>query len=103
MSKLPYRVAVIGAGTSGLAAAVELCSAESERPVAVTIFESRREAGGRTRSFTDSETGDTIDNGQHLLMGCYTATMKYLHTIGADHLLQKQPSLELPLLLSDEH
>ncbi len=102
MSPHPYRVAIIGAGTSGLAAAVTLCSAESERPVAVTVFESRREAGGRTRSFVDSETGDILDNGQHLLMGCYTSTLQYLRTIGAEHLLQKQNSLELPFVLPTE-
>jgi squalene-associated FAD-dependent desaturase len=103
MSSYPYRVAVIGAGTSGLAAAVKLCSSESKRPITVSIFESRREAGGRTRSFIDSETGDTLDNGQHLLMGCYTSTLEYLRTIGAEHLLQKQNSLELPLMLTEEH
>ena len=99
----PYRVAIVGAGTSGLAAAVKLYSAHSSRPFAVTIFESRREAGGRTRSFIDSETGDTLDNGQHLLMGCYTSTIEYLRTIGSEHLLQKQNSLEIPFLLPNEH
>jgi squalene-associated FAD-dependent desaturase len=99
----PYRVAIIGAGTSGLAAAVKLYAAESRRPIAVTIFESRREAGGRTRSFTDSETGDTIDNGQHILMGCYTSTLEYLHVIGAEHLVAWQNSLEIPFAIPDEH
>ncbi len=98
----PYRVAIIGAGTSGLASAVSLYSSQSSREFAVTVFESRREAGGRTRSFIDSETGDTLDNGQHLLMGCYTSTLKYLRTIGAEHLLLKQDSLELSFILPDE-
>lgn len=103
MSSYPYRIAIIGAGTSGLAAAVKLYSAHVSRPLAITIFESRREAGGRTRSFIDSETGDTLDNGQHLLMGCYTSTIDYLRTIGSEHLLYKQDSLEIPFLLPKEH
>jgi squalene-associated FAD-dependent desaturase len=103
MPAYPYRIAIIGAGTSGLAAAVKLYSSDSPRQIATTIFESRREAGGRTRSFSDSETGDTLDNGQHLLMGCYTSTLEYLRAIGSEHLLQKQNSLELPIMLPSEH
>lgn len=103
MSAYPYRVAIVGAGTSGLAAAVKLCSTKVSRSISVTIFESRREAGGRTRSFTDPETGDVLDNGQHLLMGCYTSTLEYLRTIGSEHLLLKQNSLELPFVFPKEH
>jgi squalene-associated FAD-dependent desaturase len=116
MSNNPYRVAIIGAGTSGLAAAVKLANSGTDfspseeftrtkvRPtdISVTIFESRREAGGRTRSFIDSETGDTLDNGQHLLMGCYTSTLEYLRVIGAEHLLTWQNSLEIPFVIPDE-
>src|SRR5258708_32986316 len=101
----PYRVAIIGAGTSGLAAAVRLAERatsqsplQSARPIAITIFESRREAGGRTRSFIDSESGDTLDNGQHILMGCYTSTLEYLRAIGAEHLVTWQNSLEIPFV-----
>jgi squalene-associated FAD-dependent desaturase len=99
----PYRVAILGAGTSGLAAAVKLAASDSERPVAVTVFEARREAGGRTRSFIDAETGDTLDNGQHLLMGCYTSTLEYLRTIGSEHLLMRQNSLEIPFAFPEEN
>ena len=103
MSSYPYRVAIIGAGTSGLAAAVKLCNTETNRPVNITIFEERREAGGRTRSFIDTESGDTLDNGQHLLMGCYTSTLEYLRTINAEHLLWSQNSLELPIIIPAEN
>jgi squalene-associated FAD-dependent desaturase len=100
---LPFRVAIIGAGTSGLAAAVKLASERASRPIAVTIFESRREAGGRTRSFIDTVSGDTLDNGQHILMGCYTSTLEYLRMIGSEHLLTRQNSLEIPYVIPDEH
>ncbi|MEI8135432.1 MAG: hydroxysqualene dehydroxylase HpnE [bacterium] len=99
----PYRVAIIGAGTSGLAAAVKLCTYDSPRPFDITLYESRREAGGRTRSFIDSESGDTLDNGQHLLMGCYTSTLEYLHTINSEHLLDWQNSLEILFAIPLEH
>ncbi|MEP7234807.1 MAG: FAD-dependent oxidoreductase, partial [Ignavibacteriota bacterium] len=95
----PYRVAIIGAGTSGLAAAVKLLTSDSPRQISLTIYESRREAGGRTRSFIDPQSGDTLDNGQHLLMTCYTSTLNYLRVIGSEHLLQKQASLEVEFKL----
>lgn len=92
------RVAIIGAGVSGLAAAIELFELAHEygTDIEVTIYEARREAGGRTRSFVDNETGDTLDNGQHLLMGCYTSTIDYLKAIGSYNLIERSPSLEIP-------
>ena len=59
----------------------------------ITIFEARKEAGGRTRSYVDPTTGDVLDNGQHLLLGCYRSTLRYLKSIGSDHLLHRTPLL----------
>jgi hydroxysqualene dehydroxylase len=86
------RIAIIGAGVSGLAAAVRLTRNDIKN---VTIFEARREPGGRTRSYVDTKTGDELDNGQHLLMGCYTATLDYLSTIGSGRMLERIP-LRIP-------
>lgn len=88
------RVAIIGAGVSGLAAAVKLAAAVTLAGGGtreITLFEGRREAGGRTRSYKDTKTGDTLDNGQHLLMGCYAATQEYLEMIGTSKLVTKLP------------
>jgi uncharacterized protein with NAD-binding domain and iron-sulfur cluster len=76
-----------------LAAAVEL--SRSHLAPIITIYEARREAGGRIRSYIDETTGDTIDNGQHLLMGCYTATMHYLHSIGASRSIKRIKPLRI--------
>ena len=81
------KIAIIGAGVSGLSAAVALVEHGFRN---ITIFEARKEAGGRTRSYVDPTTGDVLDNGQHLLLGCYRSTLKYLKTIGSDHLLQRK-------------
>ncbi|MDP4199645.1 MAG: hydroxysqualene dehydroxylase HpnE [Bacteroidota bacterium] len=86
------KIAIIGAGVSGLAAAVRLSESGFR---GITLFEARREAGGRTRSFLDPKTGDTLDNGQHLLMGCYTATLDYLDRIGTSRLIERIP-LRIP-------
>lgn len=72
------RILIIGGGFAGLAAGVEL----SERPASVVILERRGHLGGRAYSFTDQPTGDVVDNGQHLFMGCYQHTIAFLKRIG---------------------
>lgn len=72
------RVVIIGGGFSGLAAATTLC----ERGHSVLLLEARAHLGGRAYSFVDSKTGDTVDNGQHLFMGCYRHTISFLKKIG---------------------
>ncbi len=73
------RVTIIGGGFAGLAAAIRLGDAGC--PVA--LLEQRQDLGGRAFSFTDAVTGDTLDNGQHLLMACYRETLDFLQRIGA--------------------
>ena len=87
-------IIVLGSGLSGLSAATEL-AARGER---VVVLEQHGYAGGRTRSFIDATTGDVVDNGQHLLMGCYAATREYLQRIGSSHLATLQPRLKIPYL-----
>src|SRR6185503_15945800 len=72
------RVVIIGGGFAGLAAGVRL----SERGYEVLLLERRNHLGGRAYSFTDARTGDVVDNGQHLFMGCYYHTIAFLETIG---------------------
>ncbi len=77
------RVAVIGGGWAGLAAAVRA----TERGHAVTLFEASRFLGGRARSvgFTLPDgRALTLDNGQHIFVGAYTATLGLLRTVGVD-------------------
>jgi len=72
-------VVVIGGGFAGLSAAVGL----SAQGLRVTVLEQKPAPGGRAYSFIDSETGDSVDNGQHVLMGCYAETLRFLDRIGA--------------------
>jgi squalene-associated FAD-dependent desaturase len=75
---MPKRVVIIGGGFAGLAAGVRL----SERGVTVHLLERRNHLGGRAYSFIDSKSGDVVDNGQHLFMGCYHHTIAFLKKIG---------------------
>ncbi|MGH9844966.1 MAG: hydroxysqualene dehydroxylase HpnE, partial [Blastocatellia bacterium] len=87
-------VVIIGGGFAGLAAAVDLAEAGKR----VLLLERRGFLGGRAYSFTDKTTGDVIDNGQHLMMGCYHATFDFLGKIGALHKLKFQSNPQVDFL-----
>lgn len=72
------KVAVIGGGWAGIAAAVELTAAGID----TTLFEAGRSLGGRARSIAID--GRTLDNGQHILLGAYRETLALMRRVGAD-------------------
>lgn len=84
-------VVIIGGGFAGLAAGVELVS----RGHAVTLIERRGHLGGRAYSFQDPVSGAVIDNGQHILMGCYRDTLSFLETIGTRDRVDFQKNLSV--------
>ncbi|MBI2787947.1 MAG: FAD-dependent oxidoreductase [Elusimicrobia bacterium] len=69
---------VLGGGFAGLSCAVALAGKGKK----VLVLDKKPHLGGRAYSF--SENGLDIDNGQHLFMGCYFATLEFLKTIGTD-------------------
>jgi squalene-associated FAD-dependent desaturase len=85
------KTAVIGAGWAGLACAVEATRLGHE----VTLFEAAHTAGGRARR-VDNMHGLALDNGQHILIGAYTATLKLMREVGVD---ASSALLRLPLSL----
>jgi hydroxysqualene dehydroxylase len=87
-------VLIIGGGFAGLSAGVAL----AERGFRVALLESKPALGGRAYSFADSDSGDFVDNGQHVLMGCYTETLDFLGQIGASQDLVFHEDLEIEML-----
>jgi len=81
------KVAIIGGGWAGIAAAVELTASG----VDTTLYEAGRILGGRARSV--SIDGRTLDNGQHILLGAYRETLALMRQVGADpeRLLDRRP------------
>jgi hydroxysqualene dehydroxylase len=90
----PADVVVIGGGFAGLSAAAALAA----RGVRVLVLDARPQLGGRATAFTDRETGELVDNGQHVLFGCYRATFEFLTRINALDNVRVQPSLEVAYL-----
>jgi zeta-carotene desaturase len=90
-------VIVIGAGIAGLAAATSLAAAGAQ----VLVLEARGLLGGRASSFRHAPTGSEIDNGQHVVLGCYHETFAYLERVGAAHAVAMQDRLEVPVVDSD--
>jgi squalene-associated FAD-dependent desaturase len=85
------KIVVIGGGFAGLSAASFL----SNSGFKIELLEASPKPGGRAYSFVDNETGAVIDNGQHILMGCYDETLKFFKLIGAEKNLSKQSHLSL--------
>jgi len=85
---------IIGAGCAGFSAATALV----ERGARVLVLEARPGLGGRATAFTDPETGERVDNGQHILMGCYTDTLAFLDRIGASDRVTWQTGLKVPMI-----
>jgi hydroxysqualene dehydroxylase len=94
MSSPRYDVVVIGAGFAGLSAAVRLAG----KGARVLVLEARSRLGGRATAFADRETGEMVDNGQHVLMGCYTETLAFLDDIGALGNLRMAPQLSVAMI-----
>ncbi len=76
MENVDRRVAIVGAGYAGMAAAVTLAA----RGVPVTVFESGPVPGGRARRVISQ--GNELDNGQHILVGAYTELFGLMRTVG---------------------
>jgi len=80
--------AVVGGGWAGFAAAVELSRSGHQ----VTVFESARTMGGRARRV--SYDGRELDNGQHIMLGAYSESLRIMRAVGVD---LKSAVLTLPL------
>lgn len=85
---------IIGGGISGLTAASVL----SSNKIQVTLLESSPKPGGRTYSFVDKESENQIDNGQHIMMGCYIETLKFLKLVGAESNFDYQKNLYIKFI-----
>jgi len=84
LEDLDQRVAIVGGGYAGMAAAVRL----AERGVPVSVYEAGPVLGGRARRI--AQRGRSLDNGQHILIGAYAELARLMRLVGvpADALLR---------------
>lgn len=69
---------IVGGGIAGIAAAVRV----AEHGDAPIVIETRKRLGGRATSFVDPRSGLTLDNCQHVLMGCCTNLVDLYERLG---------------------
>jgi len=89
------KIAIVGAGWAGLAAAVEATLAGHQ----AVVYEASHAIGGRARAVKGSLPDGTamlLDNGQHILIGAYTESLRLLHQVGVE---PTTALLSLPLTL----
>jgi squalene-associated FAD-dependent desaturase len=92
------KIAIVGAGWAGMAAAV----AATQEGHSATVFEASRAVGGRARALKGTLPDGTevlLDNGQHILIGAYTETLRLMRLVGvnpATTLLRLPLSLQYP-------
>lgn len=84
---------IVGGGLAGLATAVGLQQSQSSPPPKVLLLESRPRWGGRATSIVDQTTGETIDNCQHVGMGCCTNFIHFCETVGVAHHFRRERAL----------
>jgi squalene-associated FAD-dependent desaturase len=77
---MPNTAHIIGAGISGLSAAVRLANAGYN----IQVHEATQQTGGRCRSYFDAATNLTIDNGNHLLLSGNSHARAYARSIGTE-------------------
>jgi squalene-associated FAD-dependent desaturase len=87
--RVTARVAIVGAGYAGMAAAVTLAA----RKIPVTVFESGPVPGGRARRVVSQ--GTELDNGQHILVGAYRELFRLMNIVGVPESAVLRVPLEL--------
>jgi squalene-hopene/tetraprenyl-beta-curcumene cyclase len=89
------RVAVVGGGLAGLAAALRLKDAGAH----VELFERSRLLGGRATSFEID--GVEVDNGQHVFLACCTAFVAFAARVGMADQLRLQDRFDARIVARD--
>jgi squalene-associated FAD-dependent desaturase len=82
-------IAIVGGGLAGLAAAAALV----DRGQGITLFEARRQLGGRAGSFRDPDSDAWVDQCQHVSLGCCTNLADFCRRTGLADLLRHYETL----------
>jgi squalene-associated FAD-dependent desaturase len=87
-------VLIAGGGLAGMAAACEL----ADQGARIVLLEKRPFLGGRAYSHQDEAGGLTVDNGQHVFLGCCTEYISFLKRLGVYDRVHLQTRLRVPVI-----
>jgi len=92
------KVAVVGGGLAGLAAALDLVDAGAT----VTVHEARPTLGGAVQTLParDGDPEPPPDNGQHIALGCFSEYLRFLDRVGESGSVERK-RLALPVIAED--
>jgi squalene-associated FAD-dependent desaturase len=82
-------LAVVGGGLAGLAAA----ESAVRKGFQAVLFEKSKILGGRCASMFDPKSGQYIDNGQHIALGCNPELSAFHQRLGLDRFFERNPVL----------
>ncbi len=85
---------IVGGGLSGLSTAVFL----AKEGINSTIIEASPKLGGKAYSFYSKKLDLIIDNGQHLMLGCYNNTLDLINTISAKKYIDINNRINIPFI-----
>ncbi|MFL2665140.1 MAG: hydroxysqualene dehydroxylase HpnE [Dehalococcoidia bacterium] len=88
------KILVIGGGVSGLAISCKLAKEKIDN----VLMEKRPFLGGRAYSFYDNNSGEEIDNGQHIIVGACKEFIEFLSEINSTEKISFEKKLRIPVL-----
>ena len=91
---MTQRVVILGGGVAGLAAAM----AHHEKGWKVHVVEARGKLGGRAWSHQKNADTPELDNGPHVILGCYHSFRRLLRSLGSEGHFHQAPTLSLSWL-----
>ena len=91
------KIVIIGGGISGISAAIYALKNNFD----VTLIEASNNLGGRLYSKYDSETHDSYDNGQHIMVGAYNVFLELLRELGSLDKLYVQDKFKVNYITKD--
>lgn len=89
---------IVGGGISGLSSLITL----NNKGLKVLLLEKSAFLGGRAFSFEDQNTGEIVDNGQHVIVGACKEFVNLIKDIDSENKIIKVNNFQVPVIYEGE-